>query len=167
VKKVEKEINGVFVLILCGILVCSTIMQHFQKEVPGSFALVQHLSMAGLICAGLLNIRFGVEAKHYILALFTTFMGGIMGFLQMWLSVPTGGPGIAPRVAQFNFNTLALFTFAIVIAGILLVLFIRDFFFKYTKNLEMSVFANFCFLVGCVVMIANLGYFLVFHTQMN
>ncbi len=158
-KELEKNLNCIFILALCGIIFGAFIFQVVYKEAPCPLCLLQRLGMISIICSGLMNLKFGIQTKFYAIALIGAIVGAAVSIRQILLhivpnSVPFGSP-----IMGLSLYTWALITFIVSIIGVSFLLFIYDP-RKHIKSekIVMNTFSKFTFLIAFIIVFANLVY---------
>ena len=158
-KELEKNLNCIFILALCGIIFGAFVFQIVYKEAPCPLCLLQRLGMVSIICAGLLNLKFGIKTKFYAIALVGSLIGAAVSIRQILLHITPGSTPFGSPVMGLSLYTWALVTFVVSIIGISFLLYIYD--PKKHQKLEKNVmnkFSKFTFTVALIIVTANLIY---------
>lgn len=124
--KIMKNLNAVFVLVLCVVLLAGYYLQFFRQESPCPLCLLQRLGMIGVAVGLLMNLKFGIRASHYALSLLFAMFSGFVSLRHIGLQV-------CPEFAALGEPILGLYPFTwafLVIACSILAISILLFFYK-------------------------------------
>lgn len=121
----QKNINALIILTICGILLGAYGVQFFWKETPCPLCLLQRIGMIALATSLALNLRFGIRPQHYGIGLFCCLFGGTVALRQISLHVCPGFPEFGIPVLGISLYTWSFFVFAcsVLAIGILLCLY--------------------------------------------
>jgi len=122
----ERFLNALMVLILCGVLLGALGVQFLEHEQPCPLCLLQRLGMIGVACGALLNMQFGVRMSHYALSLLSALGGGAVALRQISLHVCPGFSTFGVPVLGMSLYTWSFFVFVCCILGISVLLFLYD-----------------------------------------
>lgn len=160
--RIEKDLNSIFILMLCGMIIGAFIFQIVYKEAPCPLCLLQRLAMIGIMCGGLLNLRFGIHIRHYVISLFSAFIGACVSVRQILLHIAPGQTPFGTPILGLSLYTWALISFLVAILAIFIILFVDDIrnptLPKYSMDYNMDLFSYFTFFVAICVVIANFVY---------
>lgn len=158
-KELEKNLNCIFVLALCCIIFGAFVFQVVYKEAPCPLCLLQRLGMISIICAGLLNLKFGIKTKFYAMALMGAIVGSAVSIRQILLHIIPGSIPFGSPMMGLSLYTWALVTFVVSIIGISFLLYIYDP-KKHQKSgkIVMSALSKFTFSIALIIVCANLIY---------
>ena len=133
-----RNLNALMIFVIMGVLASAYYQQYFKHETPCPLCILQRLSMIGVGSGLLLNLRFGIKMKHYILSLFSAFLGMIIAGRQIGLHICPGFP-----VFGFPVFGLSLYTWSFVVfasSAIAIALFIFLFSVDQNKKVSMNFF---------------------------
>lgn len=158
-KELEKNLNCIFILALCGIIFGAFIFQIVYKEAPCPLCLLQRLGMISIICAGLLNLKFGIQTKFYAIALIGALVGAAVSIRQILLHIAPGSVPFGSPMMGLSLYTWALVTFVVSIIGISFLLYIYDP-KKHNKSgkIVLNTFSKITFAIAFLIVFANLIY---------
>lgn len=118
----SRIINIVALLGLLGVLAGSLHLQFGVGEQPCPLCLVQRSGMIGLAVGPVMNLLWGIRARHYAISILAAFAGGAGSVRQILLHIQPGDPGYGPAFLGWHLYTWALVTFALGAAGCALLL---------------------------------------------
>ena len=118
----SRVINIVALVGLLGVLAGSLHLQFGVGEQPCPLCLVQRSGMIGLAVGPIMNLLWGIRARHYAISILAAFAGGAGSVRQILLHIQPGDPGYGPAVLGWHLYTWALVTFALGAAGCALLL---------------------------------------------
>lgn len=119
-----RYMNGVAILILCGVLFGGFFMQFYYHEEPCPLCLLQRLGMIGVGCGLFLNMRFGISTHGYAISYFNAVLGAAVSIRQIMLHICPGDQPFGLPVFGLSLYTWAFIVFVSVILGISLLLFL-------------------------------------------
>jgi len=122
----QRDLNAVVILIICGVLLSAYCVEFFWREVPCPLCMLQRLGMIAAASALLLNVRFGVKASHYGLALLSCLAGGTVALRQISLHVCPGMPTFGFPVLGLSLYTWSFVVFVCTVLAIAGLLFLYD-----------------------------------------
>lgn len=157
-RELEKKLNCIFVLCLCFIILGAFIYQFMLKEAPCPLCLLQRLGMVSIICAGLLNVKFGAKAKYYALALLGALTGAAVSIRQILLHIVPGSAPFGDPIFSLSLYTWALITFIVAIVGIAALLFIHEPQKQKSAKIKMDFLSKVTFVAAITIVSANLIY---------
>lgn len=119
--------NAILILILCGVLFGGFFVQFFKHEQPCPLCLLQRLGMIGVAIGAALNLRFGIDPKHYAFSLLSCLVGSSVALRQITLHVCPNFPvsEVAP-VLGLSLYTWSFIVFFCSVLSIALLLFLYD-----------------------------------------
>lgn len=158
-KELEKNLNCIFILALSGILFGAFIFQFVYKEEPCPLCLLQRLGMISIICAGLLNLKFGIKTKFYAIALIGALAGAAVSIRQILLHIAPGSTPFGSPIMGLSLYTWAFVTFVVSIIGVSFLLYRYDP-KKHTKtdNAVLNLFSKITFAIALIIVCSNLIY---------
>jgi disulfide bond formation protein DsbB len=158
-KELERNLNCIFILALCGIILGAFLFQVVYKEAPCPLCLLQRLGMISIICSGLLNLKFGIQTKFYAMALTGSLIGAAVSIRQILLHIVPGFTPFGSPMMGLSLYTWALVTFVVSIIGVSFLLYIYDP-KKHQKSnkIKMNTFSKFTFAIALIIVCANLIY---------
>lgn len=118
----QKNLNALIILTICGILLGAFGVQIFLKETPCPLCLLQRIGMIALAASLALNLKFGIRPFHYGLGLFCCLFGGTVALRQISLHVCPGFPEFGIPVLGISLYTWSFFVFACSVFAIALLL---------------------------------------------
>jgi len=118
----SRLINIVALLGLLGVLAGSLHLQFGIGEQPCPLCLVQRSGMIGLAVGPVMNLLWGIRARHYAISILAAFAGGAGSVRQILLHIQPGDLGYGPAFLGWHLYTWALVTFALGAAGCALLL---------------------------------------------
>ncbi len=124
--KLERELNALMVIILCGILLGAFGVQFFMHEQPCPLCMLQRLGMIGVATGGLLNLWFGIRMSHYGLCLFGALTGGVVALRQISLHVCPNFPQYGIPVLGLSLYTWSFLVFVCVVLAVAFLLFLYN-----------------------------------------
>jgi disulfide bond formation protein DsbB len=158
--RIEKDLNSIFVLMLCGLIIGAFVFQFIYKEAPCPLCLLQRLAMIGVMCGGLLNLRFGIHIRHYVISLFAALIGAAISVRQILLHIEPGSIPFGTPVLGLSLYTWAFISFMVAIVTIAVILFVDDIrdptLPKYSMDYNMDLFSYLTFAIAGLVVLANL-----------
>lgn len=119
----QRNLNALAIVIICGVLLGALGVQFFLHEEPCPLCLLQRLGMVGVASSLLLNIQFGIRASHYALGLISCLVGGTVALRQVSLHVCPSFAQFGSPVFGVSLYTWSFFVFAASVLGIALLLF--------------------------------------------
>ncbi|MBX7066992.1 MAG: disulfide bond formation protein B [Parachlamydiales bacterium] len=114
--------NALFILVFVGMLASGYYEQIFHHEQPCPLCRLQRLAMFGISLGLFLNLRNGINHKHYGFSLFFALFGGTVSLRQMALHACPGFPVFGIPVWGLSLYTWAFLAFAISILAIAILL---------------------------------------------
>lgn len=118
----SRVINIVALIGLLGVLAGSLHLQFGIGESPCPLCLVQRSGMIGLAVGPIMNLLWGVQARHYALSILAAIAGSAGSVRQILLHIQPGDPGYGPTFLGLHLYTWALVTFVLGAAGCALLL---------------------------------------------
>ncbi len=130
-----RNLNILFVYMICTPLIGAYVVQFAQGEFPCPLCLLQRLAMIGIACGALANIRYGIRPRHYGVCIVSAVFGAAVSIRQITLHIVPGpgNDGYGTPVLGIHLYTWALLIFAavVLIIGMLFLFNSRQF---YTKD---------------------------------
>lgn len=149
-----RTFNALMALVLMGIICAAFYQQYFRHETPCPLCLLQRLGMIGAACGALMNLRFGIQMRHYALILLATFFGGITAGRQILLHICPGFPVFGIPVFGMGLYTWSFITFFCTAFATVVFLFFYS--SEQSRQLKMNGFEKFAFGVVMLLTVANL-----------
>ncbi len=134
----ERNLNALMALILSCVLWGAFGFQFIEGEQPCPLCLLQRLGMLGVALGALLNVKFGIQRRHYSLSLLSAIFGGFVALRQIALHVCPGTPVFGKPFWGLSLYTWSFIVFASCVAYIALLTFI----FAPQKNESQIARAN-------------------------
>jgi disulfide bond formation protein DsbB len=121
----QRILNILFIYVLCGVLLGAYTYQYAKSESPCPLCLLQRLGMIGVASALLLNLRFGIKAQHYGLAILSAISGRMVALRQIGLHVCPEFPTFGEPVLGFDLYVWSymVFTCSIFSAAVLTIIY--------------------------------------------
>ncbi|WP_432240158.1 disulfide bond formation protein B [Herbaspirillum robiniae] len=119
-------LNVLGLLAICASLGIAFYYQLALKELPCPLCLLQR---AGMILMGIglmMNVRFGVKAAHYGVALAGALATGVIALRQVFLHITPGDAGYGSTFMGLHFYTLTALSSLAAVAGIALLLMLKS-----------------------------------------
>ena len=114
----SRLINIAALLGLIGVLAGSLHLQFGAGEQPCPLCIVQRSGMVGLAVGPIMNLLWGIKARHYALSILAAVVGAAGSTRQILLHIADpNDPGYGPEVFGWHLYTWALVTFIIAIVG--------------------------------------------------
>jgi disulfide bond formation protein DsbB len=152
--KTARFLNSLIVLIISGVLLGAFGVQIFEHEQPCPLCLLQRVCMISVATGCLMNLKFGIQMKHYALCLLSSLLGGSVALRQISLHVcPTfstfGIPVLGLSLYTWSF---LIFTCVVFAVSLLLFLYRPEYEKEHTK---MNLLETLTFTLIFLVTIAN------------
>jgi disulfide bond formation protein DsbB len=122
----QKNINALIIYTIAGILLGAFGVQFIGHETPCPLCLLQRIGMISVAASLALNIKFGIRAFHYGLALLSSFFGGFVALRQISLHVCPGFPEFGLPVLGISLYTWSFFVFVCCVLAVALLLFLYN-----------------------------------------
>jgi disulfide bond formation protein DsbB len=121
----QRLINRLWILVLCLVMLGAYFYQITKSEEPCPLCLLQRLGMIGICCSLFLNLRFGIKAEHYGMALLSAILGRIVSLRQISLHVCPDFPTFGEPVFGYDLYVWAfiVFTCSVFATAISLIIF--------------------------------------------
>jgi len=132
--KLQRILNSLMILTLCGILLSAFGVQFLWHEDPCPLCLLQRVCMIGVAIGCLLNLRYGIRMSHYGLCLLSALVGGTVALRQISLHVCPAFPKFGLPVLGLSLYTWSFVTFVCVTLAVAVLLFLYD----ASKNTELN-----------------------------
>jgi disulfide bond formation protein DsbB len=128
----QRILNLLFIFVLEAVLIAGFVYQFTKQEEPCPLCFLQRLGMIGIVSALLMNLRFGIRAQHYGLAILSAVLGRLVSLRQIGFHVCPEFPTFGEPILGLDLYVWAfmVFTCAIFSAAVLTIL------YGYTKNHE-------------------------------
>lgn len=153
--KSEKNWNALIVVILASVLLGAFGVQIFKNEEPCPLCLLQRLAMIGVATGLLMNIKFGVQKRHYGLCLLSSLTGGFVAARQWFLHICPGAPTFGTPFWGLNLYTWSFIVFVCTVSAIalLLICFNQN---EEKKHVPINGWAFFTFVYIFLIAFANI-----------
>jgi disulfide bond formation protein DsbB len=122
----QKNLNGLLIVILSGVLLSAYGVQFIYHEQPCPLCMLQRLAMIAVACAAVINLCFGVRMSHYGLMLISSIFGGFVALRQISLHVCPGFSTFGFPVLGLSLYTWSFIVFVCVIGYVALLLFLYN-----------------------------------------
>lgn len=119
----RKLLNIFDLIAICGILLVAFYIQLFWQEEPCPLCLLQRLGMIGIGIGLLMNLKFGINSKHYALALLSALFGGAVAIRQILLHIIPGESAYGSPIFGLHLYTWSFIGFVFMIFYIAVLLF--------------------------------------------
>lgn len=114
----SRVINIIALFGLIGVLAGSLHLQFGVGEQPCPLCIVQRSGMVGLAVGPIMNLLWGIRARHYALSILAAVVGAAGSTRQILLHIADpADPGYGPEVFGWHLYTWALVTFIVAIVG--------------------------------------------------
>ncbi len=130
----QRIANILFVYVLSAVLLGGYVYQYIKNEDPCPLCLLQRLGMIGVGGAILLNLRFGIKAEHYGLAILSAMVGRLVALRQISLHICVGSPSFGDPVFGLDLYVWSFIVFNCCIFSCAVLLILYGFF----KNQDYS-----------------------------
>jgi disulfide bond formation protein DsbB len=121
--QLQKFANVLWICVLCGVVLSGSVYQLIMHEDPCPLCLLERLGMMGTAVALLLNLRFGIRAEHYALAILASIGGRFVSLRQIALHICPQFPVFGTPVFGYDLYVWAYIVFnCSVIAGAILLM---------------------------------------------
>ncbi len=137
---IQKNLNGLIIVIICGVLLSAYGVEFLWREVPCPLCMLQRLCMIAAAIGCLLNVRFGIYMSHYGLTLLSCIAGGTVALRQISLHVCPGFPEFGFPVLGLSLYTWSFFVFVCTGFAVAVLLFLYD---PVKDNAEPPYFSSF------------------------
>jgi disulfide bond formation protein DsbB len=107
----SRTLNGVFVLVVCTILLGAFTVQFAAGELPCPLCLLQRLAFFGVGLGATLNLIHGSRPRHYGVALLSAIFGGVVAGRQILLHIAPGDPGYGSAFLGLHLYTWSFIAF--------------------------------------------------------
>lgn len=133
---IQRLLNSVFILVVMLVVSGAIAFEFIEHEDPCPLCFLQRLGMIGAACGAFLNLRFGIRARHYAIAIFSAIIGGMVSLRQITLHICPQFPTFGTPVMGLSLFTWAglVFLFTLIAVGIAL--------FIYEPETEGTSFSN-------------------------
>lgn len=139
-KNLQRNLNGLVVVIIAGVLLSAYGVEIIWREVPCPLCMLQRLCMIGTAIGCLLNLRFGIHMSHYGLTLLASLAGGTVALRQISLHVCPGFPEFGYPVLGLSLYTWSFMVFVCVGLAVAGLLFLYD---PHKDSEESALFSSF------------------------
>ncbi len=119
-------LNIIWVYILCSVLSGAYLFQAVVHENPCPLCELQRIGMLIVGMGPLLNLRWGIQPRHYAVSITGMLIGGAVSLFQICLHICPGFPTFGTRVFGWELYTWAFLVFASSLLGLGLLLFLWD-----------------------------------------
>ena len=114
----SRILNVLALFALLGVLAGSLHLQFGVGEQPCPLCLIQRSAMIGLAIGPLMNLLWGIRARHYALSILAACVGAAGSTRQILLHISDpADPGYGPAVMGYHLYTWAFITFVVAIVG--------------------------------------------------
>lgn len=152
----ERSLNTVWALIICGVLAAGYCVQFLKHELPCPLCLLQRLSMIGVAMGPLFNLRFGIYSAHYGVSILSAMFGGFVSLRQISLHVCPGFPTFGEPVLGLELYTWALVVFACSIFIAAIMLFLPTASAQNSLRIKMTIWEQLAFWLVLFMTTANI-----------
>jgi len=153
--EIQKNLNALVIVIICGVLLSAYGVEFFWSEVPCPLCMLQRLCMIAAAIGCLLNLRFGIHTSHYGLTLLSCIAGGTVALRQISLHVCPGFPEFGFPVLGLSLYTWSFFVFVCTGLAVALLLFLYDPMEECAESFIFTKFGKFVFGLLFTVTAAN------------
>lgn len=121
---ISRYLNTLIILILSGVLLGAFGIQIFEHEQPCPLCFLQRICMIGVATGCLMNLRFGIQMKHYALCLLSSLVGGSVALRQISLHICPTFPAFGIPVLGLSLYTWSFLVFSCVVLAVSILLFL-------------------------------------------
>lgn len=124
-KDLEKHLNALQVIVISAVLFGAFSVQYFYHETPCPLCFLQRLGMMGVGVGALMNLRFGIQRRHYGISLLSAFFGGFVALRQIFLHVCPGFPKFGMPFWGLSLYTWSflVFSLSVLFAAAMMIIF--------------------------------------------
>ncbi|MDP2014998.1 MAG: disulfide bond formation protein B [Actinomycetota bacterium] len=116
--ELARLVNIAALFALIGVLAGSLHLQLGVGEQPCPLCLIQRSGMIGLAVGPMMNLLWGIRARHYALSILAAAVGAAGSVRQIFLHIADAtNPGYGPEFLGLHLYTWAFVTFAVGIVG--------------------------------------------------
>jgi len=151
----QRNLNGLIVLVICGVLLSAYGVEFFWHEVPCPLCMLQRLCMISAAIGCLLNLCYGIKMPHYGLTLLSCLAGGTVALRQISLHACPGFPEFGFPVLGLSLYTWSFVVFACTVLAVSLLLFLYSPQQEEEQPSRFSTFGKFVFGLLFSVTLAN------------
>lgn len=145
--------NAFLIIVISSVLILSIHQEFNGQGSPCSYCWLQRIGMLGICTALLMNLRFGIHLKSYIVALFFAFIGGAVALRQISFHVCKIFPNSGNPILGFNLYTWSFIVFCCASTSIFIFLFLYE--KKQERPNKMHFIETLSFLVVVVLTLIN------------
>jgi disulfide bond formation protein DsbB len=120
------NLNALVILIISGVLVAAFGVQLFMGEQPCPLCFLQRLGMVGAAIGLVMNLRFGIKAKHYGLTLLSCVLGAGVAIRQTVLHICPSEPSFGMPVLGLSLWVWSFLVFVCTILAVAILLFLFE-----------------------------------------
>ena len=150
---IARTLNALMVIVLMAILSSAYYQQYFKHELPCPLCILQRLGMIGVATGALMNLRFGIQMRHYGVSLLSAFFGGTVALRQISLHVCPNFPVFGIPVFGMSLYTWSFVAFCSAALAIIVMLFLYS--AKDNLKVPMNWLAKSAFLLVFVLTLLN------------
>lgn len=151
----EKNLNAILIIILCGVLTSAYGVQFIYNEEPCPLCLLQRIAMISVASGAALNLYFGVHMSHYGLILLSAVAGGSVAIRQISLHICPGFPTFGIPILGLSLYTWSFIVFVCVVlyTAMLLILYDPK---EYRSNITLNSFCKFSLYFLLLIAFSNI-----------
>lgn len=144
------QLLGIF-----AVLFTASILQFVFNELPCPLCLLQRIGLFGIALGFLMNLRFGLRASHYAIALFGALFTGIVALRQVALHVIPGTGAYGDPLLGFHLYTWVYIISIIVMAVTIIMQAFDEQYTDGTWKARLSWVTNTLFLLFLLLIATN------------
>ncbi len=153
----QRTFNIIFILVLCFVLASAFAYQIIKHEEPCPLCYLQRLSMMGISISLLMNLRFGIKAQHYGLAIVCALLGEAESLRQILLHICPQFPVFGEPVFGFDLYMWAFIVFTLSIFSCAVLLMIKGYASQVEYLPTWSGIETATFILVCLLILGNIG----------
>ncbi len=152
----QKYANILWICVLCAVVLSGSVYQILFHENPCPLCLLERLGMLGTATAVLLNLRFGMRARFYALAILASIAGRFVSLRQIVLHICPQFPTFGRPVLGLDLYVWAYIVFncSVIAAAVLQI--ISSFTGYEEKQPSWDIWSKMCFGILVCTLLINL-----------
>ncbi len=152
--RVIRLLNALMALVFVGVLTAGFYQEWSKNELPCPLCYLQRLGMIGVALGALMNLRFGIQIRHYAFSLLSALLGGGIALRQIALHVCPGFSEFGTPVWGWGLYTWSFVSFFCSVLAIILFLFLHK--SSDSKLKSLTWFDKFAFLGVGLLIVSNI-----------
>jgi len=152
---IQRLLNSVYILIVMGVVSGAIAYEFIELENPCPLCFLQRLGMVGAACGAFLNLRFGIHARHYTIAILSAIVGGMVSLRQISLHICPQYPTFGTPIFGLSLFTWAGLVFLATLIAVGIGLLIYEPESQGTSFAKMNLFEKFVSIYLTVIVLIN------------